>query len=208
MVSGHVQHERAYDDVLLVQQVRAGDARAFDGLFRRYYNRIYGFAYQLTGDPAAAEDVAQEAFVRAYTGITSLRDGAAFLEWMYRITLNLARDRARQRKRKPWLSFFDLRKPDCGDETEPVEFADASLDPARVAESEGRDRALHAAIAALPLEFREVVVLHHLQKLDIQQIARLLRVPEGTVKSRLGRARAKLRSALADWVDGGNENGR
>ncbi|MGC8667330.1 MAG: RNA polymerase sigma factor [Chthonomonadales bacterium] len=202
MVSSFAQQGWAQEDAEIVRRVRRGDTQAFDALFHRYYNPIYGFAFHLLGDGTAAEDVAQEAFVRAFAGIAGLRDADAFLEWMYRITLNLVRDRARNNRRKPWISFFDLRKSRSREEAEPVDFADAALDPARIAQSDARAGALYAAIAALPQEFREVVVLHHLQKVGVQGIARLLGVPEGTVKSRLGRARAKLRSALADWIEG------
>jgi RNA polymerase sigma-70 factor (ECF subfamily) len=206
MVSSYAQSTTAREDAESVQRVLRGDTRAFDGLFRRYYGQIFGFAFQLTGDRTIAEDIAQEAFVRAYTGIARLRDGGAFLEWMYRITLNLARDRARLKRRKPWISFFELRKANADGETEPVEFADEGSDPARLTESDARTEALYNAIAALPHEFREVIVLHHLQKLDVERIAELLGVPEGTVKSRLGRARARLRTALAEWITGGDDD--
>lgn len=189
----------------LVLRVRNGEAGAFDTLFERYYPRVFHFALRLDGNRSNAEDVAQAAFVKAYQSINGLRDGQAFLEWVYRIALNQVRDRAKQARRKPWMSFLDLRRSeDTGEASrEPVEFADSTYDPASVLTRKEMGVALKAAIAELPLEFREVLVLHHYQEMGLKEISSLLGVPDGTVKSRLGRARQRLRDAMAEWVTDG-----
>lgn len=194
--AGHTT-ETAWDDGYLVRRAQQGAPGAFDTLFERHYARIFNFALKMEGNRDNAADIAQTAFVRAYQ---------AFVAFLYRIVVNLVRDRAKSARRKPWVRFADLWRPEPGQEseTEPVEFADNSQDPEVLTAHRERDRALTAAIGALPLEFREVLVLHHLQGMDVRDIAAVVGVAEGTVKSRLSRARQRLRSALSDWVEGGD----
>lgn len=190
-------------DAQLVQRAKNGDEQACDLLFRRHYPKVYNLALHLEGNRDDAADVAQTAFVRAYDSLHRLRDEQAFLKWIYRIVVNIVRDRAKAAHRKPWVSFQNLLRPnrDAEESAEPVEFADRSLAPERIAMRDAHSHALQRAIAALPLEFREVLTLHHLQNLDVKQIAEVLGIPEGTVKSRLGRARQRLREALHEWLD-------
>jgi RNA polymerase sigma-70 factor (ECF subfamily) len=190
-------------DAQLVQRARSGDEQACDLLFRRHYPKVYNLALHLEGNRDDAADVAQTAFVRAYDSLHRLRDEQAFLKWVYRIVVNIVRDRTKAARRKPWISFQNLLRPsrNAEESAEPVEFADRSLDPERIAMRKARGHALQNAIAALPLEFREALTLHHLQNLDVKQIAEVLGIPEGTVKSRLGRARQRLREALREWLD-------
>lgn len=186
----------------LVRRVQNGDNEAFDMLFERHYSHVFNFVVRLAGNRDDAADISQLAFVRAFGSINRLRDGQAFLRWVYRTALNIVRDRDRQLRRRPWVSLLDLWRPtDQGENAEPVEFADPALNPETLTVNLERDHAVKQAIAVLPLEFREVVVLHHLQGLDIREIADVIGVPEGTVKSRLGRARQRLRLALHDWVE-------
>ncbi len=196
----------AWDDGRLVRLAQQGEPGAFDSLFERHYARIFNFALKMEGNRDNAADIAQTAFVRAYQALGGIRDGQAFVAFLYRIVVNLVRDRAKSARRKPWVRFADLWRPDAGQEseTEPIEFADGSQDPELLTAHRERDRALAAAIGALPLEFREVLVLHHLQGMDVRDIAAVVGVAEGTVKSRLSRARQRLRSALSEWVEGGN----
>jgi len=187
----------------LVERAREGEHGAFDALFDRHYGRVYGFAFRLTHSAADSEDIAQQAFVRAYGALSRIEDGQALLRWLYRVVVNLVRDRAKRQARKPWVSFWDLRpRPaEGGSAAEPPEFADPGLDPHGIALREARSRALDRAIARLPLDQREVIALHHLEGMEVREISALLGVPEGTVKSRLGRARQRLREDLAEWLD-------
>ncbi|MEJ5170980.1 MAG: sigma-70 family RNA polymerase sigma factor [Fimbriimonadales bacterium] len=174
-----------------VERARGGDPSAFDRLFARHFARVYRFAYRMSGDADLAEDSAQGAFVRTYRALAGLRDGQSFLKYLFRAVLNQLKDEARRRSRKPESSL------DATDRTgDPNSAPDAS-----VATSE-RDEALHRAILALPEDFRTVLVLHHFEEMDVVDIARVLGVPEGTVKSRLGRARARLREQLREWLVG------
>ena len=98
-------------DADLVVRAANGDHRAFDALYRAYYARVHNFAVRLTGSVDSADDVAQTAFVRAYESLGRLRDGQAFLKFVYRIVLNLVRDQAKAAKRKPWVALQDLFGP-------------------------------------------------------------------------------------------------
>jgi len=187
----------------LVARARAGDDGAFDALFRKHYAKVVNFALRLQGDTDDAEDIAQTAFVRAHAHVGRIRDGQALLAWLYRTVVNIVRDRAKSASRKPLWRFADLGSTRTAGGSAPVEeVADDSLDPSRRLMAAERDRALERAIAELPLEFREPLVLHHLQQMDVDEVARVLRVPVGTVKSRLSRGRSRLREALAGWFDG------
>lgn len=194
----------ADDDAALVARVVAGEKDAFDALFQKHYARVYNFAAQLTGSLDAAEDIAQSVFIRAYGSLGRLRDGRAFVKLLYRTAVNLVRDRAKSARRKPWIAFRDMLRSvrmSEGLTDEPVEFADQSLDPARVVGERVLAEALREQIAALPPDFREALVLHHIEGLDVSEIAEIAGVPVGTVKSRLGRARRRLRDTMGDWVE-------
>jgi RNA polymerase sigma-70 factor, ECF subfamily len=192
--------ESAPGDADLVTRAKRGEVGAFDALFARHYPRVFNFAHKMVGNADDAADIAQSAFVRAYESMRSLRDGQAFLGWVYRIVVNLVRDRARSAQRKPWYAIADLFHRESTTE-EPTEFADATLDPARIARDNARGIELGQAIAGLPLEFRETLTLYHFQGLDVKAIAGIVGVAEGTVKSRLARARMRLRTAMAAWVE-------
>jgi len=201
MVSGTSWADASACDAELVEQARAGRQGAYDALFARHYARVYNFALRLDGNRDNAADIAQEAFVRAWRALGSMDDGQAFLRWIYRIALNLVRDRAKAARRKPWIPLFDLMRGrgESRDCDESVEFADTTADPLTLSIAAQREHALLLAVRQLPLPYREAVVLHHLVGMDVRAMAVVLQVPEGTVKSRLGRGRAQLRAALADW---------
>lgn len=190
-----MQNARAleYDqDAYLVERAREGDPDAFDRLFQKHFPKVYGFAVRLLGDADTAQDAAQGAFIRAYNGLGKIRDGQAFVQYVYKAALNLVRDRARAQKRRPTASLQAPSTP------EPSGGADATDGPVL---NDARQAALESAIKALPDEFREVVVLHHLQEMDLEQISAIIGRPLGTVKSRLGRGRTKLREMLKDWSE-------
>jgi RNA polymerase sigma-70 factor (ECF subfamily) len=187
-------------DADLVAAARLGEERAFDVLFQRHYPRIVNLALRLQGNLDDAEDIAQVAFVRAHAHLSRIRDGQALLAWLYRTVVNEVRDRAKARQRRPWFSFGDISRND-DDEDTVGEPRDDSSDPAKIVIKDSLNDALTAAIGRLPLEFREAVVMHHLEQMDVGQIGETLGVPVGTVKSRLSRGRALLRKELAPWLE-------
>lgn len=157
---------------------------------------MYGLAYQLTNDRERAEDLAQTAFLKVIKSLQSLRDGQSVLKYLYRIVVNQVRDEAKGRKRNPIQYLRDLvgRTGDRGEPIDKRPQADAIL------ESRERNEVLRARIAELPTDFKAVLALHHFQAMPVQEIAQLLGLPEGTVKSRLGRARERLRETMRDWL--------
>jgi RNA polymerase sigma-70 factor (ECF subfamily) len=168
------------NDRELVRRHLAGDANAFNELARRHEKRVYNLAYRMLGRPDDARDAAQEAFLAAYRRLSAFRGDAAFSTWLYRITVNACYDVLRRRARDP----------------EPAEIEDrdtGSPDPAdRTATAVDVQRAL----LRVPDEFRAALVLHDVQDLPYEDIAEILGVPVGTVKSRLHRGRVALARAL------------
>jgi RNA polymerase sigma-70 factor (ECF subfamily) len=194
-------------DDALVCLFRSGGSDAFEALYKKHYVRILNFALHLTGNRTDAEDIAQDVFLKALKGMNGLQDGQAFLGWLYRITVNVVRDRSRRAQRKPWTSLFELMKGSSTEQSEPIEFADPDMDPGRLTELKEQHKALLKALQELPEDYREVFVLHHMHDMDVSEIARLIQSPEGTVKSRLSRARSRLRQSMSEWLDKENDNG-
>ena len=179
---------RADPDRLLVERARHGDSDAFGDLVRAYQHRLVNFVRALVSDAADAEDVAQEAFVRAYRGLRGFRGTSSFKTWLYQIATNAARSHlAGERGR---------RETAAGD---PTMTPEAFGSPASRDDVEGdlvrRDR-LDRALAELPEEWRLAVALRDIEGLDYAEIAEVLDIPIGTVESRIFRGRARLRSIL------------
>jgi len=182
-------------DAVLVSQARDGSDEAFGKLFNRHYPKVYRFAINMGAGPDDAQDIVQTSFIRTHKSLANIRDGQALLSYLYQAAMNGVRDSRRRAARKPWTSLTDLLKPRT---EKPVAQATVSFDETQA----GLSEALAVNIKALPDDFREVFVLHHLQELDLNQIAEIQGVPVGTVKSRLGRARERMRAAMKPWLDG------
>jgi RNA polymerase sigma-70 factor, ECF subfamily len=184
---GRDRSEERPDDEL-VARVRDGETRLFEELVRRYQDPVYGMALRFLGDSAEAQDVAQEAFLRAFRGIKDFKGEARFSTWLYRITYNLCADWLR-RNRKPGRRAAPY--------AEAEEVADAHEDlEGGLLEREERE-AVRRAVDELDGIYRTVVILLYYQKLSYEQIAAVLGVPVKTVETRLYRARRLLREALS-----------
>jgi len=184
-----------------VAAARRGDLDAFNRLVLAYQDQAYRVAYRLLGDPDAAADATQDAFLKAYRHIGRFRDGS-FRAWLLRIVTNTCYDRLRRRKRRPTVSL-DASLEDDGPGEASFWLRDASpnRDPARYAERRALAAAIEDCLADLPPDFRAVAVLVDVEGLDYPSAAEALGVPVGTVKSRLARARRRLRDCLraAGW---------
>jgi RNA polymerase sigma-70 factor (ECF subfamily) len=177
----------------LVRACRAGDAEAFGTLVRRHQDRLYPAILRLLGLEEDARDVLQDAFVRAYVKLDQFQGTSSFYTWIYRIAINLAV--SRQRRRRPRLiDFRDRRRHDDS----PTNPADASreADPSVAYDRVEREQQIREALAALSPEHRAVVVLKDLEDHRYEEIAEILNIPVGTVRSRLHRARCELRQLL------------
>jgi RNA polymerase sigma-70 factor (ECF subfamily) len=176
----------------LVQRARTGELAAFNSLVLRHQDAAYGLALRFLSSREAAEDATQEAFIRAYRAIGSFR-GERFRSWLFSIVANACRDELRRRRRRPQRSLDEAREqPDRAD-LDPV---DPDPTPEAQALSGELREALERSLMQLPEDWRLVVVLSDVQGLSYEEIAESAGVPLGTVKSRLSRARARLREIL------------
>jgi RNA polymerase sigma-70 factor (ECF subfamily) len=172
----------------LVERARSGDRAAFDALVRSRIDAVYRTSLAILGAEADAADATQETFVSAWCHREALRDPDLFDAWLGRINLNACRAQLRRRGR---TSVRELRLPESEDGREPAS-TERALDD-RTADADAFDR----AFGRLSIDDRAVLVLHHLHERPVAEIAAVLGAPEGTIKSRLHRARAALESALA-----------
>ncbi len=175
----------------LVERGRHGDLEAFDGLVAAYQDWVYNVAYRITGNAEDARDAAQETFVKAFRALPRYRPQAAFGTWLYRIAVNTALDIVRRRRAVPPASLDDAILPG------------GVYNPEEEAERGEVRRRVHQALQRLSPEHRAVVVLRDLQGLAYEEIAAVLGIPVGTVRSRLSRARDALRGLLQDLRPGG-----
>jgi RNA polymerase sigma-70 factor (ECF subfamily) len=182
-----------HSDADCIARARKGERGAFDELVLRYQDRLYNTLARLMGSDDDALDIAQDAFVQAYVKLDSFKENAAFYTWLYRIAFNLAMSEGR--KRRP------LTIMDHDDSTRGMEPTGLDQSPSQTLETAERVAGVQAAIAELADEHRHVVVLRELEGCDYEQIAEILDIPIGTVRSRLFRARACLKEKLATMVD-------
>jgi RNA polymerase sigma-70 factor (ECF subfamily) len=177
------------DERTLVQRARQGDQVAFAALVSRHQRYVYNLAYRLLRDAQEAEDLTQEAFLRAWRGLPEYRGAAKYTTWLYRIVTNLCYNR-----------LPGLRRQLGEDDAEALERIAAPERETPRAQVEIRERRAHiqTAIEALPDKYRLVVTLFYLQEQSYQEIADVLDLPLGTVKTHLYRARERLKRALAE----------
>ena len=181
----------------LVTQARAGDDRAFEQLVKCYQSRIHSHVARMTQDPAEAEDLAQETFLRAYQALPHFRGDATFGTWLYRIASNLAIDAARYRRRREWQTVSLDEPIEAEEHTTAWDLADGGQrTPAETLESAALRGHVWDAIAELSPKLRSPIILYDLQGLTYEEIAGILGCPLGTVKSRLFNARCQLRAKL------------
>lgn len=179
---------------LLIERAQGGDLTAFNSLVLRFQDPLYSLALRMLGSPQAAEDATQEAFIRAWRRIDSFK-GGRFQSWLFTIVANLSRDELRRRARRPQTSLDAARDDPDRASLDPV---DDSPSPQANAETGDLRGVLERALQQLPDDWREIVVLSDVQDLAYDEIARITELPLGTVKSRLSRARGRLRDILRE----------
>ena len=182
------------DEAALIQAAQAGDLNAFNSLVQTYQDMLFNQAYRVMGEPEYAADATQEAFISAYKKLRSYR-GGSFRAWLLRIVTNACYDELRRRQRRPTTSLEPL--DDGGDEIEsPQWLADPGETPEDSLERAELSSAIQRCLNDLPSDFRSVVVLVDVQGLDYAEAAQAIGKPVGTIKSRLARARTRLRDCL------------
>jgi RNA polymerase sigma-70 factor (ECF subfamily) len=189
--------ERVTADAMDVARFQGGDEQAFESLVARSEAEIHRLARRMLGDSEEALDVTQETYLRAFRALRSFRGDAAFRTWLMGIAINVCRSRfsstagRAQRRSRP----LEVRDAESG-ELRVVDVVDHQPDPEAAAHGHELGRALEAALGGLAPEHREILLLREMQGLDYDELAQALGCAQGTVKSRLSRARAALRAAL------------
>ncbi len=185
-------------DLELVRRVQRGERAAFDLLVRRYQHRVIKLVARLLRDPAEAEDVAQEAFVKAYRAIGSFRGDSAFYTWLYRIAVNTARNAMASRQRRPLDYEADLGEG----QQAALESRLRHVDTPEAAALSGEIQAtVDRAVAELPEDLRTAILLREVEGLSYEEIAAAMDCPVGTVRSRIFRAREAIDRNLKPLLD-------
>jgi len=183
---------------MLVRRCVAGDAAAWEEIVHKYNRRIYNICYRFAGSADDAQDLAQEVFIKMYRTLNSYDvERGAFMTWVTTITRNLLVDHFRKTKQDRMTDSLD-GAPSEHEDAMPLSdlIADKGLPPDARAQSRETRETVHMALQKLSPELREAVILRDLQDMDYKEIATVLKVPEGTVKSRINRGRAELARLL------------
>ena len=183
----------------LITDAQHGNLDAFNTLILHYQDSVFNTALRILGDEDQAADATQDAFISAFKGIQSFR-GGSFKAWLMRTVTNACYDELRRKKRRPTTPL----EPDTddGDEMDsPRWLADPNMTPDQQAEADELEHAIQHCLDNLPLDFKTVVVMADIQGMDYIEVASAVRVPLGTIKSRLARARLRLRECLQGFAE-------
>jgi RNA polymerase sigma-70 factor (ECF subfamily) len=181
-------------DLSLVRRVQRGDKGAFDALVLKYQHKVVKLVMRYVRNPVEAEDVAQEAFIKAYRALPQFRGDSAFYTWLYRIAINTAKNALVSRDRSPIDFDLDLQNPDESYDMH-ARLKDSATPEIRAI--------VDSAIAALPEDLRTAIVLRELEGLSYEEIAATMECPVGTVRSRIFRAREAIDRRLREVFEGG-----
>jgi len=185
------------DDLKIIESCLLGNSQMFSRLIDNYKNMIYNLAYRMSNNPQEAEDISQETFLRAYQSLARFNPSYKFSTWLYQITLNIIRDRFKKKE----LNYVSLDTPiETGDSEFYPQPEDSTNNPEQIIAQKENIQAIQQAIYSLPLKYREVIVLRHLQDLSYIEISNILKLPSGTVKIRLYRAREQLKKILKNNI--------
>ncbi|HEY7641995.1 MAG TPA: RNA polymerase sigma factor RpoE [Steroidobacteraceae bacterium] len=185
-------------DQQLVERVQAGDKAAFDLLVRKYQHRVLKLVSRFVSDAAEAEDVAQEAFLKAYRALASFRGDSAFYTWLYRIAINTAKNALVSNRRRPVDFDLDLQDPEQYDRHARLKEGDT---PEGVLLTEEIRSVVERAMEQLPEDLRTAIILRELEGLSYEEIAEAMDCPVGTVRSRIFRAREAIDRKLKPLLD-------
>ena len=187
-------------DLSLVRRVQRGDKGAFDALVLKYQHKLVKLVMRYVRNPAEAEDIAQEAFIKAYRALPQFRGDSAFYTWLYRIAINTAKNAVVSRERSPIEYELDRNNQESSDMQGRMKDAET---PEGLVLTEEIRSTVNAAIEALPEDLRTAIVLRELEGLSYEEIAAAMACPVGTVRSRIFRAREAIDRRLREVFEGG-----
>jgi RNA polymerase sigma-70 factor, ECF subfamily len=185
------------DESVLIRDAQGGNLDAFNSLVLSYQDIVFNTALRILGDEDAAADASQEAFISAFRGLNSFR-GGSFRAWLLRTVTNACYDELRRQRRRP-TTPLEPSNEDGEDVQAPRWLADPNASPEEQMDQAEIEHAIEHCLGNLPTDFRAVVVLADIQDLDYSEIAAILKKPLGTIKSRLARARLRMRECLQSF---------
>jgi len=188
-------------DLSLVRRVQRGDKGAFDALVLKYQHKLVKLVMRYVRNPAEAEDIAQEAFIKAYRALPQFRGDSAFYTWLYRIAINTAKNAVVSRDRNP--VEYDLDRSNTDESYDMQGRMKDSETPEGLVMTDEIRSTVNAAIDALPDDLRTAIVLRELEGLSYEEIAAAMACPVGTVRSRIFRAREAIDRRLREVFEGG-----
>lgn len=176
------------DEINLIHRAQKGDVPAFEKLIENYQQKIFNFAYSLTGNVETAKDITQQALIKAFLSISKFRGNSSFTTWLYRIINNVFQDELR----RPYYKYETLN---------PLSYSPSpSYSPEEFLENKEKQILIQKTIKSLPLDLATIIILKDIQGFSYEEIKEIVRIPLGTVKSRLFRAREILRERLKDII--------
>jgi RNA polymerase sigma-70 factor (ECF subfamily) len=188
------------NDLSAIQQCLSGNPEAFEELVIRYQKPVYNLVYRYLGNAEDAKDITQEAFVKAYQSLAKHNPELAFHSWLFRIAQNLSIDYLRWKKRRITFSI-DETIEDVDRDRQQKEIVDQTPDVrSRLIEEQKCDR-IQSVINSLPEQYKSVIILRHIEGLRLEEIAQVLKLPLGTIKTNLYRARNLMKDKLGDTYD-------
>jgi RNA polymerase sigma factor (sigma-70 family) len=187
--------ESREEDCTLIRQALAGDQKSFHKLRLKYYASIFKLINRMIRSREEVEDLTQEAFIKAFTSLASFNEEYSFSTWLYKIATNNAIDHVRKKK----LQTFSINKPIESEESDySFELPDTDPEPDQELISAQRKKLLNDAMDSLPAKYRQVILMRHVDEKEYQEIAKTLKLPLGTVKAHIFRARELLYKQLRD----------
>jgi RNA polymerase sigma-70 factor (ECF subfamily) len=190
-----VKSESRAEDARLIQRALRGDQFAYKQLMKKYHDPIFNLVYRMIHDKQQVEDLTQETFVKAFASLKYFNEEYAFSTWLYKIATNSSIDFIRKKK----LNTFSIDKPVAMEESDfSFELPDTTYQPDKTLIQHQRTSMIEEAIAQLPEKYRRVIVLRHTEERDYAEIAKMLKLPIGTVKAHIFRARELLNKALRE----------
>ena len=182
-------------DRKLIRQVLAGDDQAFDELMQRYRQSVYNLVYRMIEDPQEAEDIVQETFIKAFNALATFNEEYAFSTWLFKIATNHCIDTLRKKKLRTFSLDTPIRTKE-GDVSR--DYADESYSPERFTISSEHTNIILDAVDDLPEKYRTVINMRHREDRSYEEISQILKIPIGTVKARIFRARELLKKILKE----------
>ncbi len=181
------------DEQLILEFQETSDTEIFEAIVSRYKNPLFNFVFRFLGDRDATSDVVQETFIKVYRNKDSYKTFAKFSTWIYTIAGNLAKTELQRRKRKNQISINSW-----GEDEETMDLPDGGPLPDRLVDSGIKNKMIQEALLKLPEVYREMIILRDIQEMSYEEIAEMMDISIGTVKSRINRGRAQLQELLRD----------